>query len=213
MTRIFSDVAVLPIHNRPFARIAKRAIDFGIAGCMMIALSPLLLVIALAVALDLRSSPLFFQVRVGLGQRLFRIVKFRSMRNKPDAGAPKWDAAERARVTRLGGFLRDFGIDELPQLWNIIVGDMSIIGPRPPIESELEWYPEEALVAFEMRPGVLSLAALRGRRSIPLVERFQLHAQYVREWSPALDWRILVGVTRIVLLRQDAVERERLRGD
>lgn len=209
MTPIYSEVAELPIQRRPTAGFLKRAIDVAASITMLVVLSPLLVFLAACVAIDMRSSPLFWQERVGRSARLFRIVKFRSMRDKPAAGAPTWDATERARVTRLGAFLRDFGLDELPQLWNIIVGEMSIVGPRPPLESELQWYPQDARVAFAMRPGVLSLAAVKGRRSIPLEERFRLHARYVREWSLMLDLRIVVAAARIVLMRQQAVEAER----
>lgn len=197
----------LPVDRRPIARVLKRSIDLILSLLLLILLLPLLILLAACVAVDMHRSPLFWQERVGKGGRLFRIVKFRSMRDEPTVGATKrWDATEHARVTRLGSFLRDYGLDELPQLWNIIRGDMSIIGPRPPVESELQWYPNDARVAFEMRPGVLSLAAIRGRRGIPLEERFRLHARYVREWTPMLDLRILFSVVGIILRRHNAVE-------
>jgi lipopolysaccharide/colanic/teichoic acid biosynthesis glycosyltransferase len=209
MTQTYSEIYLLPIYRRPLARAIKRMIDIFVAIFLVIFLAPILLTISVIIFLDLRASPLFIQDRIGLRQQRFKIFKFRTMRERPTVGPPKWDDAERSRVTPIGGFLRDFGIDELPQLWNIIIGDMSIIGPRPPLESELEWYPDDARIAFEMRPGVLSLAALMGRRSIPLAKRFSLHGRYVLEWSLKLDWRIFVGVARIVLLRRDVDESER----
>lgn len=202
----------LPVERRPVARLAKRSIDLFLSSLLLLLLLPLLFLLAACVAIDMRRSPLFWQQRVGKRGRLFRIVKFRSMRGDPSAdSAPRWDSTERARVTRLGSFIRDYGLDELPQLWNIILGDMSIIGPRPPMESELQWYPEDARVAFEMRPGVLSLAVIHGRRGIPLEERFKLHARYVLDWSPTLDLKIFFSVVGVILRRHNAVESEQRR--
>lgn len=170
---------------------AKRFID--VSACVLIFSFgfPLFLLIGFLVK---RTSPgpvFFVQPRVGKDERLFRLVKFRTMTGSPDPTATSWSKSEEARITPIGGFLRDYGLDELPQVFNIFKGEMSIIGPRPPLPAQVETYTPEQRKVFRMQPGVLSLAAIAGRRSIPMEKRIDLHVQYVENWSFKLDMRIL----------------------
>jgi lipopolysaccharide/colanic/teichoic acid biosynthesis glycosyltransferase len=138
----------------------KRAFDFLAALCGLAALSPLLGLIALAVWLEDRRSPWFRGVRVGRGGRRFRMVKFRTM--IPDAwksGVSSTASGDR-RITRIGKFLRRAKLDELPQLWNVLIGDMSLVGPRPQVEPDAALYTAQEQRLFEIRPGVTDLASI-----------------------------------------------------
>ncbi len=186
---------------------AKRVIDMVLSLVVLVFGWPLLVVIALLVK---RSSPgpaLFVQERVGKGQKPFSLYKFRTMTVAPRGYDPiHWDSAEEARVTRVGQFLRDYGLDELPQAINILKGDMSIVGPRPRRPVHVRDYDERQRKVFAMRPGVVCLASFQGRRSIPVEQRVELHVQYVENWSLRLDFEILLRAIPVVLGRRDARE-------
>lgn len=142
-----------------------------------------------------------------MGEKLFRIYKFRTMVGKPSRRAGlEWTASDEARITPVGRFLRDYGLDELPQILNILRGEMSIVGPRPPLPMQVEAYTERQLKVFGMRPGVLSLAAVEGRRSLPVERRIELHICYVENWSLSMDLRIFLRAIWVVLRRKNATE-------
>lgn len=193
--------------RQALALSGKRTFDVlsstGIALCF----APFLPAIALLIK---RSSPgpvFFVQERVGYAQRPFRMYKFRTMAQPPPKHDPaRWGAEEETRVTPIGRLFRDYGIDELPQVMNIIKGDMSVVGPRPPLPSQAAEYSIAQKKIFDMRPGVLSLAAVRGRRSISVEKRIEYHIQYVRDWNLALDIEILWKCLFVVLKRENANE-------
>lgn len=188
-------------------RAIKRLADVVLCLVVILLTWPFLLLIAVLVKLSSPGPVFFIQERVGLGQKVFLMFKFRTMVVGPSRQqATVWTTAEEVRITPLGSFLRDYGLDELPQLLNILKGHMSIVGPRPPLLAQVEGYTERQRTMFQMRPGVLSLAAVEGRRSIPVEQRLELHVQYVETWSLALDLKILWRALFIVLRRQDAVE-------
>jgi lipopolysaccharide/colanic/teichoic acid biosynthesis glycosyltransferase len=183
----------------------KRLIDIMVSLALLILGFPLWVALATLVSLSSPGPILFVQGRVGKDGRPFRVYKFRSMTVAPPGHQPAgWSEAEEARITRVGRFLRDYGLDELPQVVNILKGDMSIIGPRPPLPSRAKHYTERQRKVFQMRPGVICLAAFRGRRSIPMEERLELHVQYVERWSLWLDLTILLRTIPVVLGRKDA---------
>ncbi len=184
----------------------KRMIDLVTCTAILIVGLPIFLFAVLLVK-STSPGPIFFiQPRVGKNQKVFKMIKFRTMTGTPDEGATRWSSADVSRITPIGSVLRDYGVDELPQVINIIRGDMSIVGPRPPLPVQVENYIPEQRKVFLMRPGVLSLAAIEGRRAISIDERIALHVKYVENWSLMLDFRIIWRCLFVVLGRKNAME-------
>lgn len=182
----------------------KRICDVLICGLLLIVASPMLIILGLLIKLSSPGPVFFVQERMGRWERSFRIYKFRTMTGQPNPHDTRWTKAEEARITPVGSFMRDYGLDELPQLVNILKGDMSIIGPRPPLPSQVTEFSPQLRKMFRMRPGVLSLAAIAGRRSLPMEERYKLHVTYVENWSLALDLKILWQSLFVVLGKESA---------
>jgi lipopolysaccharide/colanic/teichoic acid biosynthesis glycosyltransferase len=172
-----------------YRRCLKRVLDVLVAVAALILLSPVLLVIAAVVRRRLGAPVLFTQARPGLDGRLFQIVKFRTMRN--EVGADGRPLADAARMTRLGSFLRSTSLDELPELWNVITGDMSLVGPRPLLTAYLTRYTPAQAHRHDVRPGITGLAQVRGRNVLTWDERFALDLEYVEHCSLLLDVKIL----------------------
>jgi sugar transferase EpsL len=184
----------------------KRVIDLVGAGAGLIALSPVIAGIALVLVLT-QGGPIFFrQRRPGLHGRLFTIVKFRTMRS-PRPGEV-WYATDPPRVTRIGRMLRSTSLDELPELWNVLRGEMSLVGPRPLLAEFLANYTPEEARRHEMRPGVTGWAVVNGRQAAAFEERFRLDVWYVDNWSLGLDARIIGRTIAQVLRRTDASEAQ-----
>jgi sugar transferase EpsL len=179
----------------------KRAMDLVGASMALILLSPLLAWIAIAILMTM-GRPIFFrQERPGLHGRPFTILKFRSMR-APHADEV-WYLTDDARITRLGRFLRATSLDELPELINVLRGDMSLVGPRPLFSHYLDHYTDEEHRRHEMRPGITGWAVVNGRNTLQFKERVRLDVWYVEHWSIALDIRILVRTIAQVIHRTD----------
>ena len=182
----------------------KRLMDIVGSLLGMLLLSPLFLAIALAIKLTSRGPVIFSQTRVGRYGRYFKFYKFRSMRQ--DAEARKADLLARnesrdgvifkmkddPRVTKVGRFLRRTSLDELPQLWNVFIGDMSLVGPRPPVPSEVEEYTLEDHKRLDVIPGITCLWQIKGRSDIPFKEQVQLDKEYILEPSVWKDVVILL---------------------
>jgi lipopolysaccharide/colanic/teichoic acid biosynthesis glycosyltransferase len=185
----------------------KRLMDIFLCLVVVFVAWPFLVLVALLVKLSSPGPVFFLQERVGLEQKPFRIIKFRTMtEGRLKEPVTAWTVEEEARITPVGRFLRDYGLDELPQMIHILKGEMSIVGPRPPLPAQVEDYTAHQRKMFRMRPGVLSWAAVEGRRSIPMEKRIALHVKYVEEWSLWLDVKILWQALFVVLGRQDAAE-------
>lgn len=188
----------------------KRAIDLVCAAVLLIAFAPLLAIIALVVRANSPGPAIFRQKRLGRNGRIFRICKFRTMvQNAPDlrnADGSSCCPRQDPRVTGLGAFLRRTSLDELPQLWNVLRGDMSLVGPRPDQEDQLKWYTPEDQDKLKMRPGITGLAQISGRNRISWTARKRLDVAYVQEWSLWKDCRILCGTIPYVFLRRDISE-------
>lgn len=170
-------------------RRIKRGMDVAAAAAGLVVGAPVLLGVGAAVWASLGRPVLFCQPRAGEGGRVFRLWKFRTMR-EPRRGEDRY-ASDAARVTRVGRFLRATSLDELPTLLNVLRGDMSLVGPRPLLVEYLERYTPEQARRHEVRPGVTGLAQVRGRTRLPWEERFALDVWYVDHWSLGLDARIL----------------------
>jgi sugar transferase EpsL len=168
----------------------KRSLDIALASAGLVALSPVLVGAAAAIALSMGRPVLFRQPRPGRGGEPFTIYKFRTM-IEPRPGETRY-LSDGARVTRLGAFLRKTSIDELPELWNVLVGDMSLVGPRPLLMEYLPKYTPEQQRRHDVRPGITGWAQVNGRQLIPFSKRLELDVWYVDHRSLALDLKILL---------------------
>jgi lipopolysaccharide/colanic/teichoic acid biosynthesis glycosyltransferase len=186
----------------PWARRLKRAIDFAAALAGLMVLAPLLAVLALAIRLNMGSPVFFRQRRPGRGGAPFVLVKFRTMRTAsgPD-GQPLPDAK---RLTRLGRLLRTTSLDELPQLWNVLRGEMSMVGPRPLLMEYLALYTAEQARRHEVAPGITGWAQVNGRNALSWEQKFAHDLWYVDHWSLTLDLKIL-GLTALKVLRREGI--------
>lgn len=166
----------------------KRLLDIVISAAMIFFLSPLMLIIYLLVRISFKESAFFVQERIGKDNKVFKMIKFKTMKNSRDKNGNLLDDNE--RVTKLGSFLRSFSLDELPELINVIKGDMSLIGPRALLVEYLEYYNEEQIRRHEVLPGLTGWAQINGRNSISWSEKFKLDVWYVDNWSLFLDIKI-----------------------
>ena len=198
-------------------QIVKRLLDVAGAGVGIVLLSPLLCAIAAWVRLDSPGPVLFRQARVGRGGRLFRIIKFRTMYHGAEAQRERLEARNiygdgrlfkirsDPRVTRVGRLLRTLSLDELPQLFNVLWGDMALVGPRPPLPSEVERYEAHHYARFDVKPGITGPWQVSGRNEITEFERvLSLETAYIRNWSLARDVAILARTIPAVLARRGA---------
>ena len=178
----------------------KRGMDILIAGTAAIVTSPLLALIALAIRIEDRGPALLRQQRVGLHNRDFELLKFRTMVDDAHKLGTGWLIAEGdPRITRVGGFLRRWSLDELPQMFNVLRGEMSVVGPRPTLQYQVDAYTPHQRRRLEMRPGLTGLAQVSGRNRLTWPERIELDIQYIDNWSLALDLQILLRTLGAVL--------------
>lgn len=211
---VAADIALL---ERPYvSRMAKRALDIAGSAIGLFLLSPVFVAVALAVRLTSRGSALFVQKRCGLGGRQFAFYKFRTMVVNAEArraelehlnemSGPVFKMKRDPRVTRVGGVLRKLSLDELPQLWNVLKGDMSLVGPRPPLPSEVARYTARQAQRLSVVPGITGLWQVSGRSSLPDFDAWiELDLKYARTQSFWLDVRILAKTVLVVLLARDA---------
>jgi sugar transferase EpsL len=180
----------------------KRAFDVAISAVALVALAPLLLMLALLVRLAMGSPILFRQARPGLHGELFELIKFRTMR-RPEEGQ-----SDAQRLTPLGRFLRSSSLDELPELWNVLRGDMSLVGPRPLLPEYLPLYTAEQARRHDVRPGLTGWAQVNGRNAISWDEKFRLDVWYTENQCFRLDLLILWRTFVAVLKRQGIDEEE-----
>lgn len=182
----------------------KRVFDVFAAAIGLVLLAPVLAIIAVLVALNLGRPVLFTQDRPGLGERVFKLYKFRSMREPDPARGLTADAD---RLTPFGRRLRSLSLDEIPALWNVLRGDMSVVGPRPLLVEYLPRYTPEQSRRHTVRPGITGLAQVSGRNSLGWREKFDLDVRYVDERSIRMDVRIILQ-TILVVLRRDGVSQD-----
>lgn len=198
--------AVTPSLRQRAAAASKRALDVVVAAAALAVLSPVLLALALVIRVTIGRPVLFRQVRLGWRERPFELVKFRTMR--PPRPGEAWYATDAVRITRLGRFLRTSSLDELPELWNVLRGDMSLVGPRPLLPEYLDEYTPEERRRHAVRPGLTGWAAVNGRNALPFRERLRLDIWYVEHGSLALDLRILALTAAQVVRGSDALPFE-----
>ena len=179
----------------------KRMMDLLVASIVLIVLSPIILLSLLIQWVELGSSPVFIQTRPGKNEVLFNIYKLKTMNEKRDANGDL--LLDYLRITRFGKFFRSASIDELPQLINVLKGDMSFVGPRPLLVAYLELYNEEQKKRHLVRPGITGLAQVNGRNAISWQEKFLYDVRYTHQISLLLDLKILILTIWKVLKKQD----------
>lgn len=186
---------------------AKRALDLAIALPLLIGLSPLIAGIAVVLRLGQGAPVLFRQERPGLGGRPFTMYKFRSMANR-EVDAKGDPIMPEERTTPLGTWLRATSLDELPELWNVVRGDMSLVGPRPLLMHYLDRYTPEQARRHEVRPGITGLSQVSGRNAMTWDQRFALDRHYVDHHDLRMDAAILVRTVRVVLTRDGVLHAD-----
>jgi exopolysaccharide biosynthesis polyprenyl glycosylphosphotransferase len=190
-------------------RVAKRVTDLVLTGVGLLAISPLLGAIALAIKITDRGPVIFRQVRVGIDGREFTMLKFRSMvvdaeqrlaeiTTQNEGAGPLFKMERDPRVTRIGRILRRFSLDELPQLFNVMAGSMSLVGPRPALQSEVDSYESHVRRRLKVLPGLTGLWQVSGRSLLTWEQTVRLDLGYVENWSIGLDLRILIKTVRAV---------------
>ncbi|WP_072393097.1 sugar transferase [Hyphomicrobium sp. CS1GBMeth3] len=203
-----------PLRTRPVGGTGKRVADLMIAATSLVMLIPLMLIIAALIKLTMGGPVFYYQSRIGHNGKRFRCYKFRSMladadkrladlvARDPEAAA-EWTETRKLkndpRVTRFGQILRKSSLDELPQFYNVLIGDMSCIGPRPIVSEEIARYGRYAPDYFSVRPGITGLWQVSGRSSLSYSRRIALDRYYVRRWSPLLDASIALRTLKAVM--------------
>lgn len=189
----------------PRLSLVKRLFDVIVSTLVLIVFSWLILILAVLVRVNLGSPVFFRQRRPGLDGTIFEMVKFRTMRNAtaPD-GTPLPDDQ---RMTKFGNLLRKLSLDELPELWNVVKGDMSLVGPRPLLVQYLDRYSPRQMRRHETRPGVTGWAQVNGRNAVAWEDRFEMDVWYVENWSFTLDLKIL-WMTILTVFKRSGVSAE-----
>ena len=199
------------LHTNRRYWFVRRAQDIILSACALLVLWPLLLIVAAAIVIDSPGNPIFVQERVGRDGKTFRFYKFRSM--VPNAESmlddllkynemegPAFKMRDDPRITRVGRFIRKSSIDELPQLWNILKGDMSIVGPRPPLPREVAQYDEYQMQRLYVTPGLTCYWQIQpNRNDLCFDEWMELDLKYIQERSFLVDWKIIFGTFAAVL--------------
>ncbi|WP_282440301.1 sugar transferase [Brasilonema sp. UFV-L1] len=199
-TQQFQDV-----HSMKYSRFIKSALDRVVAAFSLLVFSPVIVIVALAIYIRMGRPILFTQPRPGQHARIFTFYKFRTMTNDCDSKGNL--LPDEKRLTGFGLFLRQTSLDELPQLWNILKGDMSFVGPRPLLVRYLDRYTSEQARRHDVKPGITGLAQVKGRNAISWEEKFKLDVWYVDNWSLWLDLKILF-LTAFKVLQQEGINQE-----
>lgn len=203
-------IAVFTAHQRPMALILKRTIDLSIAATALVILFPVFLLIAIAIKMQSSGPILYLSTRIGHKGRTFTCFKFRTMVNKAEemrellehrnerTGGAFFKISDDPRVTAIGRILRKYSLDELPQLWNVIRGDMSLVGPRPPLGSETAQYNLRQLRRLDAVPGITGLWQVKARQDPSFEQTVALDSSYINNWSLLLDLSILLETVKVV---------------
>ena len=188
-----------------YAKFLKRVIDFTLSLIALIVLSPILLILVIVTAIAMRGNPFFTQCRPGKDEKIFKLIKFRTMTNERDKNGKL--LPDDVRLNKFGKFLRSTSLDELPELINILKGDMSIVGPRPLLVKYLPLYNDEQRRRHDVRPGLTGNAQANGRNALSWEDKFKLDIQYVDNLSFAFDVKIIFDTAKAVLKR-DGISSE-----
>ena len=179
----------------------KRLIDFSVALIGLLIISPIFLLVTVLLWLDFKGTPFFRQQRPGKNEEIFSIIKFKTMNNKTDEYGKLLPDGQ--RITKLGKVIRKTSIDEIPQLLNVLKGDMSLVGPRPLLPSYLPYYKKNERIRHSVRPGITGLAQVSGRNFLTWEEKFAYDTEYVENLTLLLDIKILIKTVKKALIGQD----------
>lgn len=193
--------------------LLKRFSDIVVAGVLLLILWPVMLAIAMAIRIASPGPAMFRQERAGRNGRPFAMLKFRTMRLDADPFGPSPKSGEDPRLTRIGKLLREYSLDELPQLINILLGDMTLVGPRPLYVSQIAEWNARQRKRLLVKPGLTGLAQISGRGQLTLEEKLELDVQYVEQAGPRLDGRILLATFTRVFARQGIYEKRYSRAE
>lgn len=188
-----------------YAKYIKRILDFILSLCVLIVLSPLLLILIILGAIFMRGNPFFTQQRPGKDEKIFKLIKFRTMDNRKDKDGDL--LPDDVRLNKYGRILRSTSLDELPELFNILVGDMSIVGPRPLLVRYLERYNEEQHHRHDVRPGLTGYAQAHGRNAVTWEDKFAMDVWYTKNITFWGDVKILWD-TVMTVLKRDGISSE-----
>ena len=183
-----------------YAKFFKRFFDFTLSLCAVIVLSPILLILIVLGTFFMRGNPFFFQERPGKDEKIFKLIKFRSMDNRKDKNGKL--LPDDVRLNKYGKFLRSTSLDELPELFNILKGDMSIIGPRPLLVRYLDRYNEEQHHRHDVRPGLTGYAQAHGRNAVSWEDKFAMDVWYTKHITFAGDVKIIWDTVMTVIKRE-----------
>ena len=193
------------IEGKMYKNIIKPIFDFSLAIIGILLFSPLFVILTIILYFANGGQPFFFQLRPGKGGKLFRIIKFKTMNDKRDAGGNLFSDAE--RLTKIGKFIRKTSLDEIPQLLNVIKGEMSLVGPRPLLPSYLDLYNDFQRRRNEVKPGITGWAQINGRNHISWEEKFKYDVWYVDHISFWLDFKILI-ITILKVVKLEEINEE-----
>ena len=190
-----------------YRKYIKRFLDFIFSLCALLVLSPIFIILIIVGTVEMRGNPFFTQERPGKDEKLFKLLKFRTMSNLKDSSGKL--LPDNIRLNKYGRFLRSTSLDELPELINILIGDMSIIGPRPLRARYLAYYKPEERERHAVRPGLTGYAQVHGRNALTWDERFKLDVQYVNNITFINDIKILLS-TIVIVLKREGIELQDL---
>lgn len=186
-----------------YAKCLKRVLDFSLSLCALIVLSPILLVLTVVGAYKMKGNPFFTQLRPGKDEKIFKLIKFRSMTCETDKDGNL--LPDEVRLTKYGKFLRSSSLDELPELVNILKGDMSIVGPRPLLVKYLPYYTQRERLRHSVRPGLTGYAQAHGRNAVSWEEKFAMDVWYVEHLSFMTDVKTIIDTVKTVLSHDNIV--------
>ena len=196
--------STVTVSNGIYARYIKRLMDFFLSLCAVIVLSPILLVLTVVGAVEMKGNPFFVQERPGKNEKIFKLIKFRTMTCEKDKEGKL--LPDEQRITGYGNFLRHTSLDELPELFNILKGDMSIIGPRPLLPEYLPYYTETERHRHDVRPGLSGLAQINGRNAVTWEEKFAWDLKYVGDITFFGDIKIILLTVKKAFIKVEGVE-------
>lgn len=187
--------------SRMYKRFFKRLLDILLSGIALLILSPILLILIVLGAIFMGGNPFYFQSRPGRNEKIFKIIKFRTMDNRRDENGKL--LPDDVRINAYGRFLRKTSLDELPEMINIFKGDMSLVGPRPLLIEYLPWYTEEEKLRHSVRPGLTGLAQVNGRNFVGWDNRLAYDVEYVKNLSLMMDLKVIFRTVAVVFERKD----------